>query len=205
MLNRAGKLLAAAAAAGLCGTAQAAPVQWTTASGGNGHWYEFVSQADSGGFLSWTQAYATVLITSSFAGMKGYLATVTSKTENDFILNHVSATMGWLGGRDVGNEGTWHWYTGPESGWVFFIVGQSIQPGDSNWAPGQPDNSGTENYLVMNWGAGGSWNDLADNADWGQGYFVEFDPIAPVPVPPALPLLGGALAALGLLRRKQAP
>jgi Ca2+-binding RTX toxin-like protein len=29
----------------------------------------------------------------------------------------------------------------------------------TNWAPGQPDNSGNEDYAGMNWGGAGKWND----------------------------------------------
>ena len=59
----------------------AAPVQWTVASGGNGHWYEFVF-AQSG--FTFGQARAASLA-ASHMGMQGYLATVTSQAENDFI------------------------------------------------------------------------------------------------------------------------
>ena len=196
-------MLAVAAAAGWCGgAAQAAPVQWTSASGGNDQWYEFVSQADSGGFQTWTAA-ETAASASTHSGMTGYLATITSQEENDFIIASVSTTLGWIGGSDEGAEETWSWRTGPEAGQVFFILGGGTQPGYSSWSGGEPNNSGAENYVVTNWGGPGNWNDLGDDANWGQGYFVEYSAVAPVPVPAALPLMGSALAALGLLRRKR--
>src|SRR5436190_21444639 len=51
------------------------PVQWTTAAGGNGHYYQVVSVTNG---ISWQQAR------NAAASMGGYLATVTSAEENDF-------------------------------------------------------------------------------------------------------------------------
>jgi hypothetical protein len=122
----------------------AAPVQWTVASGGNGHWYEFVYSP--GGF-TFGQARAAAL-GASHLGMPGYLATVTSQAENDFIYAlakypvgavgtiydpaNPSVSLGTtpvdgrdaltvLGGSDAVTEGTWAWFNGPELGSTFWV------------------------------------------------------------------------------------
>ena len=66
------------------GGTQLSVVQWTTASGGNGHYYELVLPADPSENYSWTQANAAA---SSMTdnGSQGYLATVTSAAENAFL------------------------------------------------------------------------------------------------------------------------
>ena len=47
------KLLVGVAVAALAGGASAVPVQWTAASGGNDHWYEYVDS-----MVSWQDAFA---------------------------------------------------------------------------------------------------------------------------------------------------
>ncbi len=66
----------------------------------------------------------------------GYLATVTSKEENDWLINNGLAQNGaWLGASDSAIEGQWQWITG--EAWDY-----------TNWRPGEPNNSsGIENYL----------------------------------------------------------
>jgi hypothetical protein len=70
-------------------SAYAAPAQYV----GNSHWYEFIA-----GNFTWAQAFADAG-TKQFNGMTGYLATVTSSGENDFIAG-VNPSLGWLGGSD---------------------------------------------------------------------------------------------------------
>ncbi len=59
----------------------------------------------------------------------GYLATLTSQQENDFVYNQLCSPGHnyCLGGTDENTEGQWEWITGEP--WEF-----------TNWAPGQPDN-----------------------------------------------------------------
>jgi hypothetical protein len=54
-------------------------VQWKVSDGGNGHWYEAVIATGT-----WTDAQSA----ASVAG--GYLATVTSEGENNFIYSLVT-------------------------------------------------------------------------------------------------------------------
>jgi hypothetical protein len=72
------RLMLATAFAAL--TSAGAPIQWTTASGGNGHWYELSTDS-----ALWSAA-RTASLGRTFMGMSGYLATVTSAGEDSFIL-----------------------------------------------------------------------------------------------------------------------
>lgn len=107
----------------------------------------------------------------------GYLAIITSATENDFIFDFASAYLStapsasdgggakyvWLGGSDIAAEGAWQW-----------LDGNSLS-GFSNWGSGirgkEPDDyQGRQDAMAMgleSWpkpaggiGTSGRWNDL---------------------------------------------
>lgn len=91
------------------------------------------------------------------ASQKGYLATITSQSENNWVWNSFGSGAGiyagvyrgfWLGGSDLKTEGHWQWITG--EAWNY-----------SNWGTGQPDNGGTgQSYNIMwNNNVPGSWDD----------------------------------------------
>ena len=72
------------------------------------------------GWPYWTQARLRAESTNYY-NLKGYLATVTSETEQLFIRNKIedpgTGNMPpiWLGGSDLDREGEWKWVSGPES------------------------------------------------------------------------------------------
>lgn len=185
-------------------SAHAAPVQWTTGSGGNGHWYDFV--VVPGGISA--PAAEAAAESSSFMGLGGYLATITSAAEQSFLntvwpgAGTVSGQFGGysyflIGASDRDTEGTFEWIGGPEEGDALVYT---------NWDSGEPNNLGDEDYTVAWWedSTTGAWNDggsgVSDTSI--RAYLVEYS-IAPVPVPAGLPLLLAGLGGLAMLRKRK--
>ena len=167
----------------------AVPVQWEVSAGGNGHWYEMIFDQPT---AVWDVAAASAAA-QTYDGMTGYLATITSAAEQMFLnsLNPNNFLM-WLGGTDVDTENTWMWVTEP---------GGPIPFSYTNWAPGEPNNLGNEDYLHGWWTSAGQWNDIYP--DWGTaGYVVEYSPAA-VPLPASLPLLLAGISVLAFARRRR--
>ena len=143
----------------------------------NGHYYEFVNTS-----LSWTAAKAAAESRSLF-GLTGYLATITSAQENDFLNSKLQAD-GWIGCADDYNEinlatgtttyadqyaaeGNWTWVCGPEKG-TLFSVGNDVPSTITfaNWNPGEPNNyGGSENFGQIYNGGNGLWNDLPEDPE----------------------------------------
>jgi beta-lactamase regulating signal transducer with metallopeptidase domain len=150
----------------------------------NGHYYERVK----GKHVTWEQA-KTIAESRTYQDMQGYLATVTSKEENDFLfLQWGQAGSAWMGASDAEQEGNWKWVTGPEAGTVFWIGdadGKAV--GYHNWGRGgqgmdEPNNTrGSEHYAAWNWGLHpseqnpGVWNDF-DATRTQNAILVEYSP-----------------------------
>ena len=82
--------------------------------------------------------------------MGGYLTTVNDVRENSWLFWVFAHQKGplWIGLTDEAEEGVWAWANGETADYRF-------------WTPGQPDNSGGEDYSeISRWGQG-DWN------DWG--------------------------------------
>jgi len=133
------------------------------------HYYEFVS--DPG--IHWTAAKPAAE-SRSYSGLNGYLATVNSSGENDFISSKLSGE-GWMGASDAASENAWCWVTGPEAGTQFWsgTGGGSVVGGCyNNWQSKEPNNHGSgEDYAHFR--GDGSWNDYAGTTSVG-GYVVEY-------------------------------
>ena len=129
----------------------------------NGHRYVLINKQ-----MTWREAkkYAERL--------GGYLATITSFEEQDWICQTFPRVQCWLGGTDEEVEGEWKWITGEK--WDY-----------TNWNfPGEPSNNyrpaggGEENALCFS-PSYGKWNDLpADTLTssivGGTSFLVEFNP-----------------------------
>lgn len=160
-----------------------------------GHYYQFKPSLD----IKWTEAKAEAE-TKFYLGLQGYLATITSKEENDFIWTKISG-VGWIGATDANEystEGNWVWATGPEAGTVFWrgvANGRPVNGAFSFWGNNEPNNL----YGELNGGLGEdyahvtqdpgqiprSWNDLRDSGDGvysdyyrPQGYVIEYGGMA---------------------------
>jgi hypothetical protein len=138
-------------------------------NGTNGHFYRPISTG-----TSYTGARAAALNTT-FKGQQGYLVTITSADEDAFVFNNVPQTNIWFALTDEAVEGQWRIDAGPEAGTLIKTSnGQTagnIQGQYNNWAPGEPNNSGNEDYAVTKWN-GSQWNDLPNG--FSCPYVIEY-------------------------------
>nr|WP_320021770.1 PKD domain-containing protein [uncultured Draconibacterium sp.] len=149
------------------------------------HFYQYVTKRG----IRWTVAKAEAE-KKTYYGLQGYLATIISSIENDFIYSKIDG-VGWIGGSDADKEGDWYWKTGPEAGTLFWRgTSGGTAFGFAYWNNGEPNNvqkswGDDEDYAHMVVDPGGrkkSWNDLSDEGDklkpdgyyYPQGYVVEF-------------------------------
>lgn len=108
-----------------------------------GHFYRFISKSG----ISWTAAEAEAKSdVMMYYGLRGYLATITSQAENDFIKLKTKG-VGWIGASDAAVEGDWRWVTGPEglNGGTLFWKGTGYQ------AKTNPTVYGPVNNAYFNW------------------------------------------------------
>ncbi len=135
----------------------------------NGHFYRPISSG-----ATYPNA-KTLSSQQTFKGQQGYLVTITSSDEDAFIFNNVPQNQIWFALTDEVVEGQWRIDAGPENGTLIKtsngqtagnIVGQY-----NNWAGGEPNNSGNEDYAVTKWN-GSQWNDLP--AHFSCPYVIEF-------------------------------
>lgn len=170
------------------------------------HYYEFLSNPlnwqnarcaakfDSGSYDAASNRYdkcnESNLTPRTFNGYTGYLATVTSATENTFVKNKAGSSAAWVGGSDLAvtrlagsetninpSEQVWRWVDGPEAGKIFWqtgctndgsvvttCVGADASTQFSYWNSNEPNDSGGEEALQLLSGGSGQWNDLPWNS-----------------------------------------
>jgi hypothetical protein len=146
------------------------------------HFYEYVS-----GSTTWTNS-KTSAENRSYFGRAGYLATMSSEAENNFIWKLMSSD-GWFGASDemgvvntakgttafssqAAVEQKWHWVTGPEKGTQFSNGSTAVTGQYAKWAGGEPNNAGGEHYGQFYSGNAGQWNDLPNTSL--PGYICEY-------------------------------
>ena len=138
-------------------------------NGVNGHFYRPIATG-----ATYTNARAASELTT-FKGQKGYLVTITSADEDLFIFNNVPQSQIWFALTDEVVEGQWRIDAGPEKGTLIKTSnGQTagnIQGQYNNWAGGEPNNAGNEDYAVTKWN-GSQWNDLPNN--FNNPYVIEY-------------------------------
>ncbi|MEO9822362.1 MAG: lectin-like protein [Paracoccaceae bacterium] len=184
----------------LATSAIAVPIQWTTTSGGNGHWYEVIDIPSD-----WNTARDDA-VSRVWNNLQGYLVSITSAAENSFILNTLNPSQFgalWTGGTDVATEGVFTWVDGPEDGLIF--RNGTLDTGFTSWFPGEPNNSGGEDYVEIGFFST-FWNDRPGAQPWS--YIVEYggvsanEPIV-APLPESGLLLMAGVGALFLSSRRK--
>ncbi|MCC7407252.1 MAG: hypothetical protein IT442_04225 [Phycisphaeraceae bacterium] len=180
-------------------------VEWPVEAGGNGHWYQAVLLTES---VSWQDAK----VLAENAG--GYLATLTSQAENDFVFGLVQGEGFWEPSPMSGSVSTGPWLGGyqiqgseePAGGWVW-VTGEVWDY--TNWsdnpASHEPNNVfDHEDFLQFSffYDHDGMWNDLPnDTTLTPASYIVEWS--NPVPEPRGWAIIGGGcLVAFGRRARK---
>lgn len=147
------------------------------------HHYTFI-QGDKTWFQSYNEAKKL-----RYKGLTGYMATITSEKEHNFIFDNIGKEPGWLGGtRAVCSDGSklndsatipetegdydlneddWYWANGPEKGQVFQVGkdgGTTPAGAYSAFANGEPNNDpsqGAEYALQFAEGNNKAWHDLS--------------------------------------------
>jgi len=124
----------------------------------NGHAYLAIGAPD----LTWHQAQAQA------QQLGGNLVTINDAAENHWITEAFSGEKRfWTGLNDEAQEGNFEWVSGEDVTYT-------------NWFNGEPNNAGNEDFVEINFGAAGKWNDLGGNhARWA---IVEIDPIETTPL-----------------------
>ena len=139
-------------------------------NGVNGHFYKPIATGNT-----YTGARAAAL-TTTFKGQTGYLVTITSADEDAFIYANVPQGNIWFALTDEVEEARWTIDAGPEKGTLIKINNGQTNgniPGQyNNWAGGEPNNSGDEDYAVTKWGGGSQWNDLPNH--FSCAYVIEY-------------------------------
>lgn len=160
---------------------------------GTTHYYVFMQEKSAPG-KNWFEAYngAKEL---RYKGLTGYLATITSEEEHDFIFDNIAKEAGLLGGtRGVLKNGNkindesvvpqaqsdydteqdeWYWASGPEAGESFYVgkttTGYTPINVYNKFATGEPNNGGggpSEYILQFAFHDSKEWNDLPGNVTY---------------------------------------
>ena len=165
------------------GTAMA----WPVADGGNGHFYQAVCAPDG---INWADAQAWAV------AQGGYLATLGSAAENDFVFKLIDDPKFWW--NNAGNSsGPWlgGWQPAgspePDDGWQW--LNREGAFAYTNWAANEPDDNGAgqDRLNFYGWGPDNRQPTLDDEAGTlpMHGFVVEYD---------SPPVLVSGLARRGL-------
>lgn len=139
----------------------------------NNHLYKFISGSIDG------NGARTAALNQTAYGSDGYLATITSEAENDFVADRLVGD-GWMGASDAASEGDWKWLDGPEAGESFWSGdenGSVLEGYYANWNAAEPNdyNNGVPGEdCAQFYATTGRWNDLPCSGSNIAGYVVEF-------------------------------
>lgn len=136
----------------------------------NSHVYQYVSSS-----LDWNAAKLAAEALTAY-GSSGYLVTITSAAENNFVKARLNGDA-WIGASDVSSEGDWKWVTGPEAGTSFWSGadnGHTVNSQYASWGGGEPNDSGGSEDCGEEYVSSGTWNDLPCSGTSISGYVAEF-------------------------------
>lgn len=189
--------------------ARAMPIQWTSASGGNGHWYEYSNVQ-----RNYSDALHDVEM-RTYDGLDGQFVTINSQAELGFLMangGNLAAQFGasngytaWTGGQRLAGYTDFLWREGRGA----YTDTVSI----TNWLSGDPDVPFLEDAVISirleNGINNGVWGDrsrvLADSST--NFYIIEYGNLptravaAPVPLPASITMAVMGLLSLGALRK----
>ncbi|MDT8373316.1 MAG: lectin-like protein, partial [Bacteroidales bacterium] len=138
-----------------------------------GHYYRYVPIPD-------TRWHDAILFAdrSHLFGMQGYLVTIGSAVENDFLRSQMAGGAVWVGASDFYSaEGDWQWVTGPDPGTPFWLGDENgWELAYSNWDAGEPNDYGDQDFC--HYLTDGTWDDNGFGIGSGiwrpEGYYIEF-------------------------------
>jgi len=145
----------------------------------NGHYYYLISISPG---HTWHQCRDSAL------ALNGYLASVTSQSEADFLYGIIvpySVMACYLGGTDEINDGTWEWVSGETFSFT-------------NWRPGEPNSSNEyEDYIAFSIEQDGKWNDIGSSFAISGFFIVEWNELPGIVrlVPDDYPTIQSAIDA----------
>ena len=145
-------------------------VQWKIEDGGNGHWYAAVLVPEG---ILWKSAKSA----AEDLGEGAHLATIANEEENAFVLSVIenaryrtASGEFWLGGYQAADAAK------PEGGWQW-ITGEPFEFQD--WAPGEPNDDGGQDYLPFADSAYGPYGRWDDHHNAARKAFLADSPILP--------------------------
>jgi hypothetical protein len=160
-------LLVSVVLLGISASTHAAPVQWETVGGGNGHFYDVILVP---GGITWTDADAA----ARALGLGWHLATITSQEENDFVFSLASSNPAFW--NLIGGNGSGPWFggfkVGPRVGDYAWVTGEPFV--FTNWGPREPFGNG-ERIGLFGFGTliGPFWNDIGPDRLDVVSYLIE--------------------------------
>ncbi|KAF2077656.1 hypothetical protein CYY_001043 [Polysphondylium violaceum] len=137
----------------------------------NGHYYAYSNtKANYQDSVNVCQTYTPP------DGFTGYLVTVTSKDEHDWIGSHLGAISTiWIAGSDLGDRGNWTYNVGPEKGQILYDLYSERTYTFTNFPYTEPNLEVGENYLISIPNSKDGWNNVV--ASTQSNYICEFSPI----------------------------